>query len=96
MSEFEKYQQYRQIGLHYFPDSLHYRIEDIKKWIPELKRLKVSWLVVKSETDRAIPEEFLQSLIKENISPIITFNLPINSSINQRELRILFQVYARW
>lgn len=96
MSEFEKYQQYRQIGLHYFPDSLHYRNEDIKKWIPEFKRLKISWLVVKSETDRAIPEEFLQSLIKEKISPVITFNLPINTNINNREIKTLFQVYARW
>lgn len=96
MAEFEINQQYRQIGLHYFPDTLHYRNEDIKKWIPELKRLRISWLVLKSETDRAIPEEFLQTLSREKISPIVEFNLPINSSINHRELKILFQVYARW
>ncbi|PKN82367.1 MAG: hypothetical protein CVU46_18135 [Chloroflexi bacterium HGW-Chloroflexi-8] len=96
MAEFDKYFQHRQIGLHYFPDSLHFRNEDIKKWIPELKRLKVSWLILKSEIDRAIPEAFLESLMHENITPIIEFNLPINQSINTRELKILFQVYARW
>jgi hypothetical protein len=96
MAEFEKYKQYQQIGLHYFPDSLHYRNEDIKKWIPELKRLKVGWVVLKSAVNRAIPEEFIQSLMQEHIAPIIEFNLPISPSNNSQELKLLFQIYSRW
>jgi hypothetical protein len=84
------------IGLHYFSDTVHYRVDDLKFWITEFKKLNLGWLVLKSDSDRAIPEFFLRSLIQENITPILEFNLPVNHSINSKELRILLQVYARW
>ncbi len=85
-----------QVGIHYFQDTDHYRQEDLKIWLPKLKELNVGWLVLKSEKNRAIPEEFLESLIQESITPIIEFNLPIQKNYGTRELKLLLQVYARW
>lgn len=88
--------QYSNAGVHYFPDTLHYRVEDLNKWLPELKRLRVSSIVLKSPCDRAIPEFFLKSLLQENINPIIEFNLPLNKKVNTQELRVIAQAYAHW
>jgi hypothetical protein len=85
-----------QIGIHYFQDTLHYRNEDIKIWMPVLKDLKISWIVLKSDKNRAIPEDFLKSLLDEGIIPIIEFNLPLKQNFGSRELKLLLQVYARW
>lgn len=85
-----------QFGIHYFLDTLHYRQEDLKIWLPVLKDLRIGWIVLKSEKNRAIPENFLKSLLKEGITPIIEFNLPLRSNIGTRDLKILLQVYAKW
>jgi hypothetical protein len=77
-------------------DTLHYRQEDLKIWLPVLKDLRIGWIVLKSEKNRAIPEDFLKSLLKEGITPIIEFNLPLRSNIGTRDLKILLQVYAKW
>jgi len=34
------------IGFHYFPDADHYRESDLYTWLPELKTLEASWLVL--------------------------------------------------
>ena len=85
-----------QIGIHYFQYTLHYRIEDLKNWLPVLKDLKISWIVLKSEKNRAIPEDFLKSLLDEGIIPVIEFNLPLKQNFGTRELKLMLQVYARW
>ena len=85
-----------QFGIHYFVDTLHYRQEDIKIWLPVLKDLRIGWIVLKSDKNRAIPEDFLKSLLNEGITPIIEFNLPLRSNIGTRELKLLLQVYAKW
>ena len=48
------------LGFHYFPDSLHYRELDMATWLPELQALGAGWLIIRSELDRAIPENFLR------------------------------------
>jgi len=85
-----------QFGIHYFVDTLHYRQEDLKIWLPVLKDLRIGWIVLKSEKNRAIPEDFLKSLLNEVITPIIEFNLPLRSNIGTRELKLVLQVYAKW
>ena len=59
------------LGFHYFPDTIHYRDIDLKFWLPELKSINASWLVLESSFDRAISENFITSLIQSNIEPII-------------------------
>ncbi len=88
--------QYSNAGVHYFPDTLHYRVEDLNKWLPELKKLRISSIVLKSPSDRAIPEFFLKALLQEKISPIIEFNLPLTKKVNSQDLRVIVKAYARW
>jgi len=83
-------------GLHYFPDSFHYSDQDLEKWLPKIKELGASWLVLIAEEKRAIPEGFLKSLIKSDITPILHFPFSCNSSISHNELSPLLEAYSHW
>jgi hypothetical protein len=83
-------------GFHYFPDNLHYRLEDLHFWVPELKALGAAWLVLQAETVRAIPEEFIQGLIQEKIEPIIHLPLDLSNPIPADQLESLLSAYAKW
>lgn len=84
------------LGFHYFPDTLHYRETDLAQWLPEWAAMGISWLVVKSAVDRAIPEHFIQALLKAGIEPLIDFDLPLSATTGAGELGLLFRAYARW
>jgi len=96
MNDHEEKEIINQFGVHYFQDTFHYRNEDLKFWLPILKNLKTGWMVLKSDKGRAIPEDFINSLLKNGITPIIEFNLPIKSKIGTRDLKLLIQMYAKW
>lgn len=86
----------QRLGLHYYPDTLHYREADLAAWLPELEALGASWLVLRSELDRAIPEHFILGLKQAGIEPIIHFQPPFESVLDLREQRTLLEAYARW
>jgi hypothetical protein len=83
-------------GFHYYPDTLHYRESDLLTWLPELQSLGVSWLVLRSEFDRAIPEVFLRGVKQAGIQPIIQFQLSLEGMPALKEIGTLLEVYARW
>lgn len=84
------------LGIHYFPDTLHYQDRELRRWQPELSELGLSWLVLIAPIERAIPEYFLTGLIKSNITPILHFLLPANRKIDIDNLDILLKTYADW
>lgn len=84
------------IGFHYFPDSLHYRDKDLSLWLPRLKELDASYLVLNSPTKRAIPEDFISETAKQKIDPIINFDLPLSQNTPWNDLEILLQSYGKW
>jgi hypothetical protein len=84
------------IGFHYYPDSLHYRESDLATWLPELKALGVSWLVLRSDTRRAIPEDFLSGLQRAGIEPVIQFQLSLVNAPDAGEVTTLLEAYAHW
>ena len=84
------------IGFHYFPDTDHYRESDLYTWLPELKTLEASWLVLNAPADRAIPEFFINGLIENGIEPILHFNLPLEHLPPLDDLNLFFKNYARW
>jgi hypothetical protein len=84
------------VGFHYFPDTLHYTESDLQTWLPELCALKASWLVLRAEADRAIPERFITGLIKAGIEPIIHFNFPLASPPSPEQISPTLAAYARW
>jgi len=84
------------IGFHYYQDTLHYSNQDLATWLPELTRLSASWVVLLSDSARAIPEQFISSLVNSRISPIIHFKLQLPDSPSATELRTILNAYYRW
>ncbi len=84
------------IGFHYFQDDQHYREIDLETWIPELKALGASWIVLNAPIDRAIPEIFIQEMVQAEIEPILHFPVNYNSPPTVDDLDVLLQAYARW
>ena len=46
MPTFPSPQKNNRIGFHYFPDQNHYRESDLYTWLPELKTLGATWLIL--------------------------------------------------
>jgi len=86
----------KRLGFHYFQDVNHYQVRDLNLWLPELQALNAGWLVVKSSTTQAIPEEFITGLVQGGIQPIIDFDMRINDNTKPDDLSVLLSAYARW
>jgi hypothetical protein len=84
------------IGLHYFPDTLHYRMRDLEVWLPHLSRMGIGWLTLLAPLERAIPEYFLNGLFSSGLQPVLHFQFPTQASTSSEGLRLLFSNYARW
>ena len=84
------------LGFHYFADTLHYREADLQTWLPVLQELGASWLVLRSDVSRAIPESFLRGLKQAGIEPLIHFPLSLERMPDQKEISTLLDVYADW
>ena len=84
------------LGFHYYPDTLHYQQSDLRTWLPELKALNASWLTLIAPNDHAIPEPFICGLLKEDIQPILHFQLSLEQPKNVETLKLLFRTYAKW
>ena len=59
------------VGFHYRMDTDHYSEKDLGMWLPRLKQLDASWIVLNAPTSRAIPEGFIARLKNENIEPVL-------------------------
>lgn len=88
--------QQPRFGLHYFPDTLHYREADLQTWLPKIQEFGATWLVLRSEVGRAIPEHFLRGIHAAGIEPLVQFSLPLECLPDPTELHMLLDVYARW
>lgn len=84
------------VGFHYYPDTLHYRDQDIAAWLPILKSLNVSWLYLLAPSDRAIPENFITSLAQEGIMPVLQFNFNPAYPPTQIDFQLYLESYAKW
>ncbi len=84
------------IGYHYFPDTLHFRELDLQTWLPHLKALGASWLVLQADDRIAVPEPFLHGLVEAGIQPVLRMNLPLDAPLDAASLELLFNAYARW
>jgi hypothetical protein len=84
------------LGFHYYPDTLHYRENDLNTWLPELRALGISWLTLTAPVDRAIPETFLSGLTGAGIEPILQFRFPLVEPPSPASCSLLLESYARW
>lgn len=84
------------VGFHYRVDADHYSEKDLGQWMPRLKDLDASWVVLNAPINRAIPEGFIASLKMEGIEPVLHFQLELNKKPKVEELLLLFESYQRW
>lgn len=84
------------IGFHYYPDTVHYRDQDITQWLPVLKSLNTSWVCLQAPTDRAIPENFITTLVSNAIMPVLQFNINPAYPPTQSEFNLFLESYAKW
>jgi hypothetical protein len=82
------------IGFHWFPDYRHYEQRYFDVFVPELKAMGASWLVVLSDGLTPLPDWFLRGLLERNIEPIIRIYTQFVSFIDQAGLRRVCQRYA--
>jgi hypothetical protein len=86
----------QKLGFHYFPDTLHYTEKDLQQWLPLLMDLGVSWLVLRTEINRAIPEYFISGLLKAGIQPVVQFPISLQSPPDLRAVSPLIEAYSSW
>ncbi len=84
------------LGFHYFPDTIHFREDDLTTWLPEIRSLGATWLTLLAPAERAIPEFFLNGLLQSGIEPVLHFDLPLEFHNQPETLDLLFSTYARW
>lgn len=83
-------------GMHYYPDTKHYRQIDLDTWLPELQSLGVKWITVLATSNHTIPEFFLNGLVRSGIRPIIHIPALVDPSIDPHHLELIVSSYARW
>ncbi|MFM8323218.1 MAG: hypothetical protein ACKOC5_20085, partial [Chloroflexota bacterium] len=98
MTEFSPLTFNQRIGFHYFPDTQHYRQEDLDAWLPVLQSMGAAWIVLRAPLGRAIPEAFLSGLLRGGLQPVLHFaDLSLSAGLPQSDdLRLLVRSYARW
>jgi len=84
------------VGFHYRIDPDHYSERDLSLWLPRLKELDASWVVLNAPINRAIPEGFIATLKREGIEPVVHFQLTPSLSPRVEEMLLLFENYQRW
>ena len=86
----------KRLGFHYFPDTTHYREEELAQWLPRLQHLNASWITLVAHPLRAIPEPFIKGLLANNITPVVHIWAGLESRIEPRSMQVLLDSYAQW
>ncbi|MGB9301614.1 MAG: SpoIID/LytB domain-containing protein [Anaerolineae bacterium] len=82
------------VGFHWFPDHYHYEQRYFDTFVPELKAMGASWLLVLSDGLNTIPDWFLRGLIQHDIEPIIRIYTRFVTFIDQAGLRQACKHYS--
>ena len=84
------------VGFHYRMDCDHFSEKDLAVWLPRLKELGASWVLLYAPTTRAIPEGFITTLKGEKIEPVLHFRITPKELPSVDEMILLFENYQRW
>jgi hypothetical protein len=84
------------IGFHYRMDSDHYSEKDLATWLPHIKEIGASWMLLYAPTNRAIPEGFIAGLKADKIEPVLHFRITPRELPSVDEMILLFENYQRW
>ena len=86
----------QRIGFHYHPEDEGYSISNARRWAKEIKGAGANWLLLINPSNRAIPEDFIRYLVKQDINLIVNFAKNMHEFEGLSEVEILVQVYAKW
>ena len=86
----------KRLGIQYYPDVLHYTLQDLQYWLPRLSAIGAHWLILRAPLEHTIPEYFLEGLIKAGIEPVITLNYPPEWVSDVATVQLLLKAYANW
>ena len=92
---FRKRNLMEKVGFHYRPDSEGYTNQDLALWLPKLKELEATWVVLQAPISQAIPENFLGSLKAEGIEPVLHIPYQIGKVLPLEETLLLFEEYKK-
>ncbi|TFG49508.1 MAG: hypothetical protein E4H33_02105 [Anaerolineales bacterium] len=84
------------VGFHYRADRDHYTERDLGQWLPRLKQLDASWIVLNAPIKRAIPEGFIATLKTESIEPVLHFQITPRELPSVDEMILLYENYKKW
>jgi hypothetical protein len=84
------------IGFQYYPDTLHFREDDLLAWTPMLKSLGAQWLTMVCPSNRAIPEAFIRGLVENGIEPVLHLRTGLSDRPVKAEFEVLLDSYADW
>ena len=84
------------IGFHYYPDTLHYREDDLLTWLPVLHSMGARWLTLTCPSSRAIPEAFIRGLVEGGIEPVLHLQAGLSNRPKKSEFEVLLHSYADW
>ncbi len=84
------------LGIYYFADTLHYRQEDLRQWLPILKALGLPWLILHTTARSSIPESFVRTMVENDIQPTIHFQPSLAAAPSIQEFSLLFKLYTQW
>jgi hypothetical protein len=84
------------IGFSYFTSSEYLLINQIEAWLPALHRWGGTRVVIDSNFDRAVPEDFFLLAHNNDLTPIVHFKTCLPSAKNFNECALLLDLYQRW
>lgn len=85
----------QRLGIHYFPDSDHFGMNDLQRWLPRMQSLGIHWITLRAPSNWAIPENFLLALNEAKIQSVVHLPLSLESPPTADELSPIFSAYAK-
>lgn len=86
----------RNIGFSYFSSPEYLLMGQLEAWLPAIHRWGGTEVVIDSDFDIAVPEDFFIQAQNNNLSPIVHFSSSLPSAKNFNGCALLLELYKRW
>jgi len=84
------------LGFEYFSSPEFLVLKRVRDWLPVLKQLGASAVVIQSGFDKAIPEDIFLAARDQQLTPVVHFTMELPLARKFNEAAFLMDVYAKW
>jgi hypothetical protein len=84
------------LGFEYFSSPEFLVLKRVRDWLPVLKQLGASAVVIQSGFDKAIPEDIFLAARDQQLTPVVHFTMELPLARKFNEVAFLMDVYATW